>query len=138
MDAGCELHGYTSDVTRTWPLSGRFSAAQTAVVADAMVRAMAAHTLGCADEVRFAHIYALQLAQKGSILEKKMGYLACALFLSEGDDLILLLINTIVRDLGSKNVMEVNIALTAAVELTPGEMAPMIFPGTRGSELSIR
>ena len=28
MDAGCELHGYTSDVTRTWPVSGRFSAPQ--------------------------------------------------------------------------------------------------------------
>ena len=24
MDAGCELGGYTSDVTRTWPLSGKF------------------------------------------------------------------------------------------------------------------
>lgn len=79
--------------------------AKTAVVADAMVRAMAAHTLGYTKEVRFAHIYALQLAQKGSILEKKMGYLACALFLSESDDLILLLVNTIVRDLGSKNIM---------------------------------
>ena len=56
-------------------------------------------------QVKFAHIYALQLAQKGSILEKKMGYLACALFLSESDDLILLLVNTIVRDLGSKNIM---------------------------------
>ena len=77
--------------------------AKTSVVADAMVRAMAAHTLGY--DVRFAHIYALQLAQKGSILEKKMGYLACALFLSESDDLILLLVNTIMRDLGSKNIM---------------------------------
>lgn len=25
MDAGCEYGGYTSDVTRTWPLSGRFN-----------------------------------------------------------------------------------------------------------------
>ena len=25
MDAGCELHGYSSDVTRTWPVSGKFS-----------------------------------------------------------------------------------------------------------------
>lgn len=29
MDAGCEYHSYVSDVTRTWPVSGRFSPAQS-------------------------------------------------------------------------------------------------------------
>lgn len=28
MDAGCELHGYTSDLTRTWPVSGQFTEPQ--------------------------------------------------------------------------------------------------------------
>lgn len=28
VDAGCEMHGYVSDVSRTWPVSGRFSPAQ--------------------------------------------------------------------------------------------------------------
>ena len=31
MDAGCERHGYASDVTRTWPVSGRFTSEQRAV-----------------------------------------------------------------------------------------------------------
>lgn len=25
MDAGCDLHGYVSDITRTFPVSGKFS-----------------------------------------------------------------------------------------------------------------
>lgn len=25
VDCGCDLHGYVSDVTRTWPVSGRHS-----------------------------------------------------------------------------------------------------------------
>ncbi|WP_019916869.1 Xaa-Pro aminopeptidase [Methyloversatilis discipulorum] len=31
IDAGCELGGYASDITRTWPVSGRFNAAQREV-----------------------------------------------------------------------------------------------------------
>eukprot|EP00095_Tigriopus_kingsejongensis_P009284 maker-scaffold175_size286436-snap-gene-1.50 protein:Tk09284 transcript:maker-scaffold175_size286436-snap-gene-1.50-mRNA-1 annotation:"ap-4 complex subunit epsilon-1" len=95
-------------------------------VADALVRALACHLLGY--NVDFMKIYALQLAQKGSILEKKMGYLACTLLLTDDEELILLLINTILRDLKSKNVIEVNIALVAAIHLTPKEMSPMLIP----------
>ena len=28
VDAGCEVHGYSSDVSRSWPVSGKFSPAQ--------------------------------------------------------------------------------------------------------------
>ncbi|GLH05483.1 Putative Xaa-Pro aminopeptidase 3 [Gryllus bimaculatus] len=31
MDAGCELHGYCSDITRTWPVCGQFSSTQRAL-----------------------------------------------------------------------------------------------------------
>lgn len=38
LDGGCELYGYCSDVTRTWPMGGRFSGAQAAVY-DAVLEA---------------------------------------------------------------------------------------------------
>lgn len=31
MDAGCEYHSYSSDITRTWPVSGQFSSKQREV-----------------------------------------------------------------------------------------------------------
>lgn len=47
MDAGCELDGYCSDVTRAWPLSGTFSPAQRDVY-----EAVLAARRACADAVR--------------------------------------------------------------------------------------
>ena len=57
-----------------------------------------------------------------------LGYMACVMFLQEKDDLILLLINTIMRDLQSKNEAENNMALIAAAYLVPREMTPMLIP----------
>ena len=67
-------------------------------------------------------------AMKGSITEKKIGYLAAVMFLEEDDDLILLLINTILRDLKSNDLLETNMALVTAAYLVPKEMSGMILP----------
>jgi Xaa-Pro aminopeptidase len=45
IDAGCELDGYASDITRTFPVGGRFSAAQRDVYA--IVLAAQAAALAC-------------------------------------------------------------------------------------------
>ena len=46
VDAGCELDGYASDITRTWPVSGRFSSAQRTLydIVRAAQEAAIAHT----------------------------------------------------------------------------------------------
>ena len=49
QDAGAEYHHYTSDVTRTWPVNGKFSAAQKRVyeaVLDCNQQIIAAHAGG--------------------------------------------------------------------------------------------
>ena len=96
------------------------------VLSDCIVRSMLCYILGY--PVEFAHIYALQLAQKGSVTEKKIGYLAAVTFLKEDDDLILLLMNTIMRDLKSTNLVENNMALVTASYLVPKEMTGMMLP----------
>jgi Xaa-Pro aminopeptidase len=43
IDAGCELHGYAADITRTFPVSGKFSKAQAEIyqlVLDAQLAAL--------------------------------------------------------------------------------------------------
>lgn len=49
VDAGCEVEGYTADVTRTWPVDGTFTPAQAELyqaILDAQVAAVDACTVG--------------------------------------------------------------------------------------------
>jgi len=66
MDAGCELGGYCSDVSRTWPVGGRFSPVQRAVyteVLEAHQQCVAACQAGStAQEV---HALSVQKLQEG-------------------------------------------------------------------------
>ncbi|HRE18410.1 MAG TPA: aminopeptidase P N-terminal domain-containing protein, partial [Rhodocyclaceae bacterium] len=51
IDAGCEVHGYASDITRTFPINGKFSAAQRdcyEIVLAAQAAAIAATRPGAA------------------------------------------------------------------------------------------
>jgi Xaa-Pro aminopeptidase len=68
IDAGCELDGYASDITRTFPVSGRFSGAQRAlydIVLDAQRAAIESTRAG----VRFTdpHDAAVRVLAQGMI-----------------------------------------------------------------------
>jgi Xaa-Pro aminopeptidase len=68
VDAGCELDGYASDITRTWPVSGRFSAAQRALydIVLAAQDAAAAHTRPGARKMD-AHWAAVRVLAQGML-----------------------------------------------------------------------
>jgi Xaa-Pro aminopeptidase len=62
MDAGCELGGYVSDVTRTWPLSRRFSPPQRALY-DAVRAAHAACIAAVRPGATLASLHALAVRE---------------------------------------------------------------------------
>ncbi|KAL9988651.1 hypothetical protein ACROYT_G003121 [Oculina patagonica] len=68
MDAGCEYHGYASDITRTWPVSGKFSDPQRELY----------------ELVLRVHKKCLKLCQK----EVSLDYLHHAMLLLLGEELI--------------------------------------------------
>uniref|UniRef100_UPI0037E73555 AP-4 complex subunit epsilon-1 n=1 Tax=Semicossyphus pulcher TaxID=241346 RepID=UPI0037E73555 len=91
-----------------------------------MVRAIYCEMLGY--EASFSYIHAIKLAQQGTVLEKRVGYLAVSLFLNESHELLLLLVNTVLKDLQSTNLIEVCMALTVVSQMFPKDMIPAILP----------
>ncbi|KAM3869685.1 AP-4 complex subunit epsilon-1 [Diretmus argenteus] len=91
-----------------------------------MVRAIYCEMLGY--EASFSYIHAIKLAQQGTVLEKRVGYLAVSLFLNESHELLLLLVNTVLKDLQSTNLIEVCMALTLVSQMFPKDMIPAILP----------
>jgi len=68
VDAGCEIDGYASDITRTWPVSGRFSAAQRELydIVLAAQDAAVAHTRPGARKID-AHWAAVRVLAQGML-----------------------------------------------------------------------
>ncbi|XP_078386348.1 AP-4 complex subunit epsilon-1 isoform X1 [Cetorhinus maximus] len=93
---------------------------------ECLVRLIYCEMLGY--EASFGYIHAIKLAQQGSLMEKRVGYLAVSLFLNESHELLLLLVNTVLKDLQSTNLLEVCMALTVASQLFPPDMIPAVLP----------
>lgn len=91
-----------------------------------MVRLIYVETLG--HDASFGYIHAVKLCSDPHLVFKKIGYLASCLFLDENHELILLLINTIQRDLKSDNFLAVTAALDAICKLINPETIPAVLP----------
>ncbi|XP_066198771.1 AP-4 complex subunit epsilon-1 isoform X1 [Saccopteryx leptura] len=93
---------------------------------ECMVRLIYCEMLGY--DASFGYIHAIKLAQQGNLLGKRVGYLAVSLFLHESHELLVLLVNTVVKDLQSTNLVEVCMALTLVSQIFPREMIPAVLP----------
>ncbi|KAF8391907.1 hypothetical protein HHK36_022247 [Tetracentron sinense] len=79
-------------------------------------------------DASFGYIHAVKMTHDDSLLLKRTGYLAVTLFLNEDHDLIILIVNTIQKDLKSDNFLLVCAALTAVCKLINEETIPAVLP----------
>ncbi|XP_057830971.2 AP-4 complex subunit epsilon [Cryptomeria japonica] len=76
----------------------------------------------------FGYIHAVKMTHDDSLLLKRTGYLAVTLFLNEDHDLIILIVNTIQKDLKSDNYLVACAALNAVCRLINEETIPAVLP----------
>lgn len=78
-------------------------------------------------DASFGYIHAVKMTHDDSLILKRTGYLAVTLFLNEDHDLIILIVNTIQKDLKSDNYLVVCAALTAVCKLINEETIPAVL-----------
>ena len=85
IDAGCEVNGYASDITRTWPVSGKFSQAQKEIY-EIVLSAQEAAISMCRAGNSWSdpHRAAMEVISNGLI---DLGILDCSLEAAMGEDL---------------------------------------------------
>lgn len=79
-------------------------------------------------DASFGYIQAVKMTHDDSLLLKRTGYLAVTLFLNEDHDLIILIVNTMQKDLRSDNYLVCCAALTAVCRLINEETIPAVLP----------
>jgi AP-4 complex subunit epsilon-1 len=79
-----------------------------------LIRAIYIEMLG--HDAPFAHLYSVNLTQDKNILNKRVGYLACNLMLSESSEFLIMLVASLQKDIQSNNWVEVGMALTSIVK----------------------
>ena len=90
-----------------------------------MIRMMYCEMLG--HRVEFGYIHAVNLTQRPTLTEKRTGYLAASLFLDSASELLILLVNTLQRDLKSTNHWVVCAALSSAGRLMGADTIPAVL-----------
>jgi AP-4 complex subunit epsilon-1 len=79
-----------------------------------LIRAIYIEMLG--HEAGFSHLYAVNLTQDKTVMNKRVGYLACNLLLSDSSPFLIMLVSTLQKDLQSNNPLEVCFALITVIK----------------------
>ena len=93
------------------------------VMNDCLVRVVFMHLLGW--DCSPLYIHCLTMAGSGSMLSRKMGYLACSVIIPPTHQLALLVTNSILTDLSSSNIMDIQLGLVAATNIVQPPLAQL-------------
>jgi hypothetical protein len=91
-----------------------------------LIRGLYCEMLG--HPVPFVYIHALNMTQSPRLLDKRVGYLCTASFLNDDHELLLLLLNSVRKDLDSTNILEVSAALSCMGWLLNRDTVYAILP----------
>ncbi|KAI3453914.1 hypothetical protein Pfo_010577 [Paulownia fortunei] len=91
-----------------------------------LIRLLYVEMLG--HDASFGYIHAVKMTHDENLQLKRTGYLTVTLFLREDHDLIILIVNTIQKDLKSDNYLVVCAALNAVCRLINEETIPAVLP----------
>ena len=94
------------------------------VAGDCLVRLVHIHLLGY--DTSRAFIHCVKQAGAGSILSRKMGYLAVSVLIPPSHDLMVLVTNSILRDLASTNLVDIQLGLVAAANLITRSLISLV------------
>jgi AP-1 complex subunit gamma-1 len=80
-------------------------------------------------QVQFGQVECLKLVASSDFTEKRIGYLGLSQLLSEGNDILMMVTNSIKKDLNDKNNnFVVALGLTAIAEISTEEMCRELYP----------
>eukprot|EP01012_Entosiphon_sulcatum_P040357 TRINITY_DN53_c2_g1_i1.p1 TRINITY_DN53_c2_g1~~TRINITY_DN53_c2_g1_i1.p1 ORF type:complete len:1119 (-),score=215.85 TRINITY_DN53_c2_g1_i1:24-3173(-) len=90
-----------------------------------LVRLIYCEMLGHTAE--FGYIHAVKAMPAFTLLEKRVGYLAVSLCIKQDDELMMLVVAQLQKDLASSNYLEVCIALTGSCKVLNAELIPCVI-----------
>lgn len=76
----------------------------------------------------FGQVECIKLVSAPSYTEKRIGYLGLSQLLDESSDILMLVTNSIKRDLNAKESYVVALGLTAIAEVSTAEMCRELYP----------
>ncbi|KAH0795013.1 Adaptin N terminal region family protein [Histomonas meleagridis] len=78
-------------------------------------------------DISFGEIHAVNLTQDSQMMTKALGYLACSALLDSRSDILIMIINSIQRDMSSNHPTSMSLALTAICHLVTADLIPPVI-----------